>query len=239
MQTHFCNMIRYKTYIPTTAASQNCTFTLLVWRQEKNSAVKQTTAPAGFPDQWPHRLNCELCVKMANQTLHWVHKSKQQETTTEQYDDLYANAWWVGCYRENVPSFLYQMQQATYQKGLVYQLHNQLLLLHYDYTALTRVQQHSIPWWCHIFTHVRHYITFSSSAVTSTAAGWHHWNFCYLKVDVHAFSALTLLGGRQDGQSAGKKWVVRYWRGYLSEVRCKWFAYGPADAPATPASLAQ
>jgi len=28
--------------------------------------------------------------------------------------------------------------------------------------------------------------------------------------------------------------VVRYWRGYLSEV----FAYGPADAAATPSSLA-
>ena len=33
-------------------------------------------------------------------------------------------------------------------------------------------------------------------------------------------------------------WVVRYWRGYLSGARCKWFAYGPADATATPSSLA-
>ena len=31
-----------------------------------------------------------------------------------------------------------------------------------------------------------------------------------------------------------KNWVVRYWRGYLSGARCKWFAYGPADATATP-----
>jgi len=29
-------------------------------------------------------------------------------------------------------------------------------------------------------------------------------------------------------------WVVRCWRGYLSAARCKWFAYGPADATATP-----
>jgi len=33
-------------------------------------------------------------------------------------------------------------------------------------------------------------------------------------------------------------WVMRYWRGYLSAARCKWFAYSPADATATPSSLA-
>jgi len=32
--------------------------------------------------------------------------------------------------------------------------------------------------------------------------------------------------------------VVRYSRGYLSVARCKWFAHGPADATATPSSLA-
>jgi len=31
---------------------------------------------------------------------------------------------------------------------------------------------------------------------------------------------------------------VRYWRGYLSGLRCKWFPYGPADAAATLSSLA-
>ena len=35
-----------------------------------------------------------------------------------------------------------------------------------------------------------------------------------------------------------KSWVMGYWRGYLSGVWCKWFAYGPADATATPSSLA-
>jgi len=29
-----------------------------------------------------------------------------------------------------------------------------------------------------------------------------------------------------------------YWRGYLSAVKCKLFAYGPADATATPSSVA-
>jgi len=40
-----------------------------------------------------------------------------------------------------------------------------------------------------------------------------------------AFSALTLLVGRQEG------------RGYLSGARCEWFAYGPTDATATPSSV--
>jgi len=29
---------------------------------------------------------------------------------------------------------------------------------------------------------------------------------------------------------------MRCWRGYVFEVKCKWFAYGPADATATPSS---
>jgi len=52
----------------------------------------------------------------------------------------------------------------------------------------------------------------------------------------YAFSAWTLLVGRQEGHPACKNWVVRYWRGYLSGARCKWFAYDPADATATPSS---
>jgi len=35
-----------------------------------------------------------------------------------------------------------------------------------------------------------------------------------------AFSALTLLVGRQEGHPACKKWVVGCWRGYLSGARC-------------------
>jgi len=47
-----------------------------------------------------------------------------------------------------------------------------------------------------------------------------------------AFSALTLLVGRQEEHPACKNWVVRYWHGCLSGVRCKWFACGSADATA-------
>jgi len=53
-----------------------------------------------------------------------------------------------------------------------------------------------------------------------------------------AFSALTLLVGCQEEHPVCKNWVMRCWRGCLSGVRCKWFAYGPADATATPSSLA-
>jgi len=52
----------------------------------------------------------------------------------------------------------------------------------------------------------------------------------------NAFSALMLFAERQEGHPACKNWVVRYWHG-LSGTRCRWFAYGPADATATPSSV--
>jgi len=55
---------------------------------------------------------------------------------------------------------------------------------------------------------------------------------CGIITTVFPFSALTLLVGWQEGHPACKK------RGYLSAARCKWFAYGPADATAIPSSLA-
>jgi len=56
----------------------------------------------------------------------------------------------------------------------------------------------------------------------------------------YAFSALTLLVGRQEeeGHPACKNWVVGCWRGYLSGARCR-FTYGPADATATHCLLLQ
>jgi len=48
-----------------------------------------------------------------------------------------------------------------------------------------------------------------------------------------AFSALTLLLGRQEEHPACKKpGVVGCWHGCLPAARCK-LAYGPADATAT------
>jgi len=37
-----------------------------------------------------------------------------------------------------------------------------------------------------------------------------------------AYSALMLLVGWQQGHPACKNWVVSYWHGYLSGVRCVW-----------------
>jgi len=48
---------------------------------------------------------------------------------------------------------------------------------------------------------------------------------------LHAFSALTLLVGRQEGHPACKKMSGGVLAWYLSEARCR-LAYGPADATA-------
>ena len=48
---------------------------------------------------------------------------------------------------------------------------------------------------------------------------------------------LTLSLGSRKGIRPVKNWVMRYWHGYLPGARCKWFAYCPADATATPSSL--
>jgi len=44
--------------------------------------------------------------------------------------------------------------------------------------------------------------------------------------------------GWASGQSiqSVQSWVMRCWHGYLSAVRCRWFACGPADTTATPSS---
>ena len=59
-----------------------------------------------------------------------------------------------------------------------------------------------------------------------------------LPVNRFAFSALTLLVGRQEGHRPVKNWVVGYWHGYLSGAICR-LAYGPADATATHCLLFQ
>ena len=48
------------------------------------------------------------------------------------------------------------------------------------------------------------------------------------------FSALTLLVGLQEEHPASKNLVMRCCCGYLSGARCRLFAYGPADATASP-----
>jgi len=38
--------------------------------------------------------------------------------------------------------------------------------------------------------------------------------------------------------SLSYNWVMSCWHGFMSGARCKWFAYGPTDATASPSSLA-
>ena len=47
-----------------------------------------------------------------------------------------------------------------------------------------------------------------------------------------------VIGWMAEGHPAYKNWMVRYWHGYLSGARCKWFACCPADATVTQSSLA-
>jgi len=49
-----------------------------------------------------------------------------------------------------------------------------------------------------------------------------------------AFSTLTPLVRHQEEHPAFKKSAMKCWRGYLCTAKCKQFAYGPADATATP-----
>ena len=62
--------------------------------------------------------------------------------------------------------------------------------------------------------------------------------FCfviYLYIFIfNAFSALTLLIGRQEEHSACKNGVMRCWCGYLSGAKCRLLAYGQANANAIP-----
>ena len=54
----------------------------------------------------------------------------------------------------------------------------------------------------------------------------------------HSVPSVLWHGWASGEHLACKNWVMRYWCGYLSGVRCKWLAYGPADATATLLSLA-
>ena len=89
-----------------------------------------------------------------------------------------------------------------------------------------------------------------SCSVNCSHCSINHWTsiWCLCTVDRYfanlfqtcliAFSALTLLVGRQEGHPACKNWVVGCWHGYLSGARCR-RAYGPADATATHCLLLQ
>jgi len=57
--------------------------------------------------------------------------------------------------------------------------------------------------------------------------------------NISGFSVLTLLVGWQEEHPACKNWVTSCWCGYLTKAKCRWFAYGLADATATHYFLLQ
>jgi len=59
-----------------------------------------------------------------------------------------------------------------------------------------------------------------------------------MNYDLPSVFCIRLLIGRQEEHPACKKFEWRCALVVLSGARCKWFAYGPADATATPSSLA-
>jgi len=57
--------------------------------------------------------------------------------------------------------------------------------------------------------------------------------FAILLSSDDAFGALTLLVWHQEEYLAVKTGLMRCWHCYLSGARCRWCAYGPADATAS------
>ena len=101
---------------------------------------------------------------------------------------------------------------------------------HINITNAIHLQQHSnflAPKCFNPFAAYRD--TFTKALV----AVCHVWHVCTSHTELlSAFNGLTLLVGQQEGHLSCKNWVVRYWHGYLSAARRKWFAHGPADATA-------
>jgi len=59
-------------------------------------------------------------------------------------------------------------------------------------------------------------------------------SFCFVLVfSLFAFCALKLLVRRQEEHAACENRVIRCWCAHLSGLRCRLFAYGPADAIAS------
>jgi len=83
----------------------------------------------------------------------------------------------------------------------------------------------------------RRTFSWSPPALTSNPVHINKHHSVIIKALMLPITALTLFVGRQEEHPACKNSVMRCLLGYRSEVRCKWFAYGPADATSSLASL--
>jgi len=69
------------------------------------------------------------------------------------------------------------------------------------------------------------------------------WLNSYYKIFTYSYTLYCLqcfdaVGWASEEHPACKNWLMRCWHGYLSGARCKWYAYGQADATSTRLSLA-
>ena len=110
-----------------------------------------------------------------------------------------------------------------------------------DDRNLVPTTKHMIPNQWHGFDHVWKGLgLFDSSdaqARKPEPSTCQNLSFSTVKLQVASVLWDCWLGIRKSIRSV-KAWVTRCWRGYLSGAKCKWFPYGPADATATPSSLA-
>ena len=68
-------------------------------------------------------------------------------------------------------------------------------------------------------------------AAVTVATCWLFFSMLEQRPCVQCFDAV---GWHQEEHLACKHWVMRCWCGYLSGARCRLFAYGPANATASP-----
>ena len=80
---------------------------------------------------------------------------------------------------------------------------------------------------CHPTPTTEHVTTVTSSTVPRLCS-LALKQFCPLVIMVMP-SVIWLLVGHQEEHPACKNWLMRCWCGYLSGVRCRLFAYSPAD----------
>jgi len=66
-----------------------------------------------------------------------------------------------------------------------------------------------------------------------TLSSFYYWSLYWSRLCLQHFDTVGW-APHQEEHPACKKWVMRCWHGCLSGVRCKWFAYGLADATGTP-----
>ena len=105
--------------------------------------------------------------------------------------------------------------------------------------------------WQHIWEHWIWVLTMpwfmATWPVSTTNKGHYSWHSLFIAttidIDIDKYlgtqrpvttAADLVATDHSRSRPACKNWVMRCWCGYLSEVRCRLFAYGPADATAIP-----